>query len=145
MVNWNTPLIEHQIRALITAMKFVGAVRVTFPTLHSKIIIRPPDKTYRIVSSLATMFKDVKGYKVRICWPYADIESGPKNRICAVQSEGDWWEEWKEVIKYAVVEKRSWDKWITNEDKLEAAMAPRGPNGRYLVWGRETPSMVREV
>ena len=147
VVNWNIALLEGQIKALIKATKFPGIVRVTFPTLHSKIIIRPPDKTYRLIASMQSLFKEVKEYKVKICWPYADIASG-RERVCAVQTEGSWWEEWKDAIRYAVVERRHFDKWITNEDKLESLMAQKSPDGKDLVWGLRSPDMgvmVRDI
>lgn len=50
--------------------------------------------------------------------------SGMMRRVCAVQSEDQWWREWSQPIRFAIAAKRT--GWVTIEDKLEALMEGKG-------------------
>lgn len=60
-------------------------------------------------------------------WPYADVKRGEEGRKCVVQSEEEWFEDWKDTILYAVRMKRH--GWVTVEDRLEGLMEPRKMEG----------------
>lgn len=71
-------------------------------------------------------------------WPYANVPRGEPGRKCAVQTEDEWFREWKGAIAHAALQKRK-KVWVTVEDQLEVLMAPkRGIEDREqgdLEWG----------
>lgn len=61
-------------------------------------------------------------------WPYASLPPGPgagpgMTRVPVVQSEEMWWEEWRDVLRWAIVSKRC-SGWVSVDDMLEYRMAP---------------------
>jgi hypothetical protein len=129
VVNWNTEYIEGQIRSLIAATKYHGVVSVTFPVAHSKVVVQSPDKANRscFFSMISFMYKTNRYEVLKAIWPYATSQPGSAAsetmpRQCAVQSEESWWNDWKNAIRYAVLQKRK--GWVTAEDRIEAAMRP---------------------
>lgn len=81
-------------------------------------------------------------------WPYADVgvdhrlhgEGGSSGggggngvaRKFAVQSEDDWWRDWKDAIRVALLAKRR--GWVTVEDRLEGLMGMRVDEGVEVGW-----------
>ena len=63
---------------------------------------------------------------VRSIWPYANMAgsetSDDPRRVCAVQSENKWWDEWKMVIAHAIIDGRQ--GWVSLDDLIELAMSP---------------------
>ena len=85
------------------------------------------------LSSLQTLYEighitdhivlGTKKYEViKSIWPYADVARGTPGRRVAVQDEEEWFLDWKDSIRHAVLGKRS--GWVTAEDKLEFLMEP---------------------
>ena len=74
-------------------------------------------------------------------WPYATLapgaeQDGGESRVCAVQSEEAWWNDWKDAIRDAALAKRQ--GWVTTKDLMERAMAPRKEEpDRREEWGRD--------
>lgn len=66
-------------------------------------------------------------------WPYASAPPGSsEQRAYAVQSEQQWWRDWKIPIRNAIMNKKR--GWVSAEDWMEAAM---GLNAKepYKEWG----------
>lgn len=81
---------------------------------------------------------DKKRYEVlSAVWPYASlapgVEASVAGRVCAVKTEEAWWEEWKDVIRVAVVEKRK--GWVSVDDLLMAKMVPGKVEPVAPSWG----------
>ena len=95
---------------------------------YGKITVQPAKNG--IDGFFTTIFSplmDKKRYEVlSAVWPYASLPPGEEasaaGRVCAVQSEEAWWEEWKELIRLAVVQKRQ--GWVSVDDLLMAKMMP---------------------
>lgn len=141
MTNWNTSYIEGQIRSLIAATGYAHHVTVTFPVRYSKITIQPRGESF-----LTTLFSPIlekRRYEVaRAVWPYAtlppSLESEDAGRSCAVQTEEVWWRDWKDVLRLAIITRRS--GWVTLDDVLEYRMCPIEPQGPKNPWGYPYPS-----
>ncbi|TGJ80131.1 hypothetical protein E0Z10_g8631 [Xylaria hypoxylon] len=130
--NW----IEGQIRSLIATTSYKGLVTVQFPVTHARVTIQNPDKVNKFFTSVTTLFSGKAKYEVvKAVWPFANAKNGEHGRKCIVQSEKVWWEEWRDPIKYAIVQKRQ--GWITNEDKLECIMESKGGGASLVDWGPE--------
>ncbi|KAI1176793.1 hypothetical protein F4777DRAFT_243458 [Nemania sp. FL0916] len=127
--NW----IEGQIRSLIAAIDYKGHVTVQFPVTHAKVTIQNPDKVNKFFTSVATLFTGKAKYEVvKAVWPFATAKNGDRGRKCIVQSEKTWWEEWKDPIKFAILQRRQ--GWVTNEDKLECIMEGKGKGDTWSDW-----------
>ena len=123
VVNWDTSYIEGCLLSLISSTSYKGHVTITFPLTHNLVVVRSPDKVNRFFSNVTSLFVGTKKYEViKSVWPYANIERGEPGRRCVVQSEDAWLNDWKSVIKYAVVGRRQ--GWLTAENKLELLMEP---------------------
>ncbi|KAL2129930.1 hypothetical protein VTI74DRAFT_7094 [Chaetomium olivicolor] len=123
VVNMDVHWLEGQIRALLVGLKYPGTVTVTFPVMHSKVVVQSPDVVNKFITSVTGFFAGKRKYEVvKAVWPFATMPRGAEadGRRCAVQSEETWWKEWREPIRYAIATKRN--GWVTNEDKLEALM-----------------------
>lgn len=123
--NWNTSFLEGQIRNLVAATGFEGQVTVSFPAQYARVIVQPPRSG--IEGFFTTMFSPLmakKRYEVVGVWPYASLPPGTEaGRVCAVQTEEDWWEEWKEVLRRAVVKRNH--GFVFVDDLLALKMSPR--------------------
>ncbi|KAI0537438.1 hypothetical protein GGR58DRAFT_513848 [Xylaria digitata] len=136
VANLDHSWIEGQIRSLIAATNYKGLVTVQFPVTHAKVTIQNPDKVNKFFTSVTTLFSGKAKYEViKAVWPFANAKNGEHGRKCIVQSEKVWWEEWKDPIKYAIIQKRQ--GWITNEDKLECIMESKGRGASLIDWGPE--------
>lgn len=124
ITNWNTPLLEGQIRTLIASTGYTGHVSVSFPVKYGKITIQP-NRT-GVDGFLSTVFSpllDKKRYEViTAVWPYANLVPGEEGRECAVMTEEGWWEGWKGVVGEAVKEGRK--GWVSVDDLLVGWMVP---------------------
>ncbi|KAH8802762.1 hypothetical protein F5884DRAFT_482302 [Xylogone sp. PMI_703] len=124
VTNWDSSYLEGRILSLIASTSYRGAVTITFPTTHNKVIIRPPDKVNRFFSNVTSLFTGTKRYEVvKAVWPYATVPRGEEGRRCAVQSEDEWFADWKDAIKHAIINRRK--GWVTVEDRLEFLMEPK--------------------
>lgn len=127
--NWNTGYIEGQIRSLIASTGYNRAITITFPVKYSKIVVYPPrsNSFNSFFTTLVSPLLDKKRYEVvRAVWPYASLPPGPAanpNRVPVVQTEEMWWEEWRDVLRSAVISKRS-SGWLSVDDMLDFRMAP---------------------
>lgn len=63
----------------------------------------------------------------------SDSALNDKQRECVLQSEDEWWEEWRDAIQLAVAGRRI--GWVGIEDKVDAAMMGpgKGFTGNVLV------------
>ncbi|KAI0913678.1 hypothetical protein F4823DRAFT_534434 [Ustulina deusta] len=133
--NW----IEGQIRSLIASINYKGLVTVQFPVTHARVTIQNPHKVNKFFTSVTTLFSGKAKYEVvKAVWPFANAKNGEHGRKCIVQSEKVWWEEWRDPIKYTIIQKRK--GWITNEDKLECIMESKGRGASLVDWGPEEES-----
>uniref|UniRef100_A0A093VE54 Myosin-11 n=1 Tax=Talaromyces marneffei PM1 TaxID=1077442 RepID=A0A093VE54_TALMA len=107
--NWNTSYIEGQIRSLIASTGYNKPITVTFPVKYSKVVVHPPrsNSFNSFFTTLVSPLLDKKRYEVvRAVWPYASLPPGPTtntNRVPVVQTEEMWWEEWRDVLRWAIV------------------------------------------
>ncbi|KAI0523638.1 hypothetical protein F5B22DRAFT_642743 [Xylaria bambusicola] len=128
--NW----LEGQVRSLIASVNYKGNVTVQFPVTHARAIVQNPDKVNKFFTSVTTLFSGKAKYEVvKAVWPFANARNGEHGRKCIVQSEKVWWDEWRDPIKYAIIQKRQ--GWVTNEDKLECIMESKGKNASLVDWG----------
>ena len=139
-------------------MKYPGAVAVSFPVTHSRVVVQNPDRVNKFITSVTGFFAGKRKYEVvKAVWPFATMPRGgePGSRRCAVQSEEVWWREWKGSIRHgafslsclcsvvdradlgtAIATKRH--GWVTVEDKLEALMEGTASSAPENVdWGPE--------
>ncbi|GAB1318843.1 hypothetical protein MFIFM68171_09053 [Madurella fahalii] len=135
VANLDVHWLEGQIRALVAGMRYPGAVAVSFPVTHCKVVVQNPDKVNKFFTSVTGFFAGKKKYEViKAVWPFATMQrTGEGGRKCVVQSEEVWWREWREPIRYAIATKRH--GWVTNEDKLEALMEGPPPAASTVDWG----------
>ncbi|KAH8698495.1 hypothetical protein BGW36DRAFT_317990 [Talaromyces proteolyticus] len=125
--NWNASYIEGQIRSLIAATGYEKRVTISFPVKYAKVVVYPPKSSQSFFKTLVSPFLEKKRFEVvRAVWPYASLppvaDAAAAGRKCVVQSEEMWWEEWRDVIRWSVVTKRS--GWVSVDDILEYRMAP---------------------
>lgn len=100
-------------------------------------MINSPDRINSFFSDVTKVFTGTRKYEiVKSVWPYADVArgeivtgdglgSGTSNtgRRVAVQDEEEWFIDWKDPIRQAVLSKRN--GWCTVEDRLEYLMEPK--------------------
>ncbi|KAM5465278.1 hypothetical protein MauCBS54593_006524 [Microsporum audouinii] len=127
VINWNTQILEGRLRTLIASLNYQGRVTITFPSTHSRVVVPGPKTNNSFYTQIVSLFKDPKRYDmVRSIWPYANMAgsetSDDPRRVCAVQSENKWWDEWKLVIANAILEGRQ--GWLSLDDLIEFAMNP---------------------
>lgn len=138
VVNLDTHWLEGQIRSLVAgALGYRGVVTVTFPVTHARVVVQSPDRVNKFFTGLTTLFAGRKTYEVvKAVWPFASCKRDQAEgsaRVCAVQSEEQWWKEWAEPIRFAIATRRN--GWVTNEDKLEALMEGKGKGLAKIDWG----------
>lgn len=143
VTNWNTEYLEGQIRNLVASTGYKGKLTVTFPVTHSNFVVQcPQNKAWYQAIAAAFQPSQARRYEVvTAVWPYAalspDDASGQGN-AWAVKSEMQFWAEWKDVLKDAILSKRS--GWLTIEDHMEFAMSA-GWQGKKQTrdWDWNTP------
>lgn len=144
LANWNTALLEGRLRTLIASLRYQGRVQIEFCATHRKVVVLcAMNEKSTLYSRVLSLVKEPKGYEVvRSVWPYANMPEEEDNampgRECAVQSEREWWEDWRLWIARAVVGRHN--GWLTLDDMMEGAMGPEGM-GEVRVetdWGRDT-------
>lgn len=126
VVNADLAWLEGQVRMLVAAMGYEGAVSVTFPVTHARVVVQSPDRVNKFFTGLTALVAGRRTYEVvQAVWPFASCRRAePGERVCAVQSEEQWWREWAGPIRFAIAERRN--GWVTSEDKLEAIMEGKG-------------------
>lgn len=104
VANLDVHWLEGQIRALVAGMRYPGAVAVSFPVTHCKVVVQNPDKVNKFFTSVTGFFAGKKKYEVvKAVWPFATVQrTGEGGRKCVVQSEEIWWREWREPIRYGI-------------------------------------------
>lgn len=128
--------LEGQLRALVAGTGYTGAVAVAFPVSHTRVVVQSPDRVNRFFTGLTTLLGGRRTYEVvRAVWPFASCPRGEAgaDRTCVVQSEEQWWREWAQPIRHAILTKRH--GWVTNEDKLESLMEGKGKSVGKVDWG----------
>ena len=136
VANLDVAWIEGHLRSLVAALKYRGAVDVTFLVTHSRVLIHNPDRVNQFFTTVASLFSGRNKYEVvKAVWPFATTKNGEPGRKCIVQSEEVWWREWRDPIRYAISQKRQ--GWVTVEDKLEAVMEGKGNKAESIDWGPE--------
>ncbi|KAK2612868.1 hypothetical protein QQS21_001148 [Conoideocrella luteorostrata] len=134
VANLDVAWIEGQLRSLVAALKYRGAVDVTFLVTHSRVLVQNPDRVNQFFTNITSLFSGKNKYEViKAVWPFATTKNGELGRRCIVQSEEVWWREWKDPIRYAISQKRQ--GWVTVEDKLEAVMEGKGNQTESIDWG----------
>lgn len=137
VINLDKEYLEGRIRSLIASTGFKGHVAITFPLLFSKVVVHSPDKVNRLFSSITSIFTGTKKYEtVKAVWPFSD-KPGGANRRFVVQSEEEWWNDWRDAIRHAVLVRRN--GWVTVEDRLEFLMAPGVDREKIKGWDEEWP------
>ncbi|KAN0079383.1 hypothetical protein V8E54_004597 [Elaphomyces granulatus] len=136
--NWNSQYVEGQIRSLIAATGYKKPVTISFPVKYAKIIVHPPRRDENFLTTLFSSILEKKRYDVvRAIWPYASFppsaEAVIMGRSCAVQTEDAWWEDWRDVLKFAIVGKRK--GWVSLDDMMEYKMCPVTPEMPKSPWG----------
>lgn len=112
----------------MAALQYHGKVTVTFPVTYNHVVVQDTEPSSGFVSTVLSFFKEgPRRYEViRSFWPYANMAARDEmtftNRVCAVHSEAQWWENWNQVIAAAILEKRK--GWVTVEDLIVQAMNP---------------------
>ena len=123
-MNWNTDYLEGQIRSLIAALKYNGQVTVGFPVARSAVVVAVASSG-TFLSMLSLLLEKKKYEVVKSVWPYATTAPSDDLHVArqfAVQSEVQWWSEWKPAITHALLCRRV--GWVSVEDRIEAAMGP---------------------
>ncbi|KAF9869228.1 hypothetical protein CkaCkLH20_13299 [Colletotrichum karsti] len=134
VANMDTMWIEGQLRALLAATQYKGALHVSFPVAHAKVVVQNQPKTNKFMTGMKKLFSGKHKYEVvQSVWPFASAKNGEEARRCAVQNEEVWWREWRDPIRYAISQKRQNGAYVTNEDKLEALMEGKGQDS--IDWG----------
>ncbi|KAK5998158.1 hypothetical protein PT974_00530 [Cladobotryum mycophilum] len=134
VANLDVSWLEGQIRTLIASLNYRGAVDVTFPVTHNRVVIQNPDKVNQFFTNVTSIFSGKNKYEViKAVWPFANTKNGEPGRRCLVQTEEIWWREWRDPIRYVISQKRQ--GWVTVEDKLEAVMEGKGNVMESIDWG----------
>jgi hypothetical protein len=145
-MNWNTDYIEGRIRSLLASMGYRGHLSITFPVANAEVAVHSAPTKMKLISNLLSSVMETKKYEVvKAYWPYATLGSdsshtsrsapGAAARVCAVQSEEAWWQEWSAVIRKGVLAGRS--GWLSLDDQIEFAMSPVLDLGEKVRWGVE--------
>lgn len=88
----------------------------------------PRDGIDGFLTTVFSPLMEKKRYEaVTAVWPYASMPPGAEGRVCAVQTEEAWWEEWRGVIRAAIDEGRK--GWVSIDDLLVFKMRPVGDAG----------------
>jgi hypothetical protein len=103
---------------------------VTFPVKYAKVVVYPPKGSQSFFTTLVSPLLEKRRFEIiRSVWPYASLPPGADaaaaGRLCVAQSEETWWEEWRDVLRWAIVNKRN--GWVTVDDIVEYRMAPSPP------------------
>lgn len=100
------------------------------------MLVQSPDRVNKFFTGLTKLLTGCSKYEVvQAVWPFASCRSdepGAK-RTCVVQSEEQWWREWSQPIRRAIVTRRK--GWVTNEDKLVYLMEEKGNSLAKVDWG----------
>jgi hypothetical protein len=128
--NWNSTYIEGQIRSLIASTGYDQPVTVTFPVKYAKVVVYPPKSSQSFFTTLVSPLLEKRRFEIiRAVWPYASLPPGANaaaaGRLCVAQTEEMWWEEWRDVLRWSIVNKRN--GWVTIDDIAEYRMAPSPP------------------
>lgn len=136
--NWNSTYIEGQIRSLIASTGYDQPVTVSFPVKYAKVVVYPPKGSQSFFTTLVSPLLEKRRFEIiRAVWPYASMPPGAEaaaaGRSCVVQTEELWWEEWRDVLRWAIVNRRN--GWVTIDDAVEYRMAPTPPALSSYSWG----------
>ena len=121
ITNWDTAYLTAQIHSLVASTKFQGDLSVTFPLTYSTVIVYAGvlpthkskgtwvEKVNKSIlgssSSEAVVYSPSKICpSVQSIWPYASAAPGEKGRECVVQSEQEWIQVWKDVVRKGVLD-----------------------------------------
>jgi hypothetical protein len=124
--NLDTQYLEGRLHSLIASVSYRGNAEISFPLTHNKVVVHSPDKVNRLFTNMTHLFTGTKKCEVvKAVWPFASAppDAPAAERRFAVMSEEQWWGEWKDAIRGAMLNKRK--GWVTVEDQIELLMAPR--------------------
>lgn len=133
VTNWNTDYLEGQIRSLVASTGYKGRLSIEFPVTHSSLVVQAPTNSKAWYEAIADVFKAKNSRRYEVIaavWPFAALasdEASSQGNAWAVKSEMQFWAEWKDVLKSAVLEGRK--GWLSVEDHVDFAMG-NGWEGR---------------
>lgn len=126
VTNWNTAYLDGQIRSLIASTGYKGKLSITFPVTHSSLVVQGPKAKQAWYEVFTEVFKPKNSRRyevVTVVWPYAALateDASGQGNAFAVKSETQFWSEWKDVLKSAILDRHR--GWLTIEDHMEWAM-----------------------
>jgi len=123
--NWQTHLIDGWLRSLVASLRYQGTVTIAFPLLFSRVVVET--KTTGFIGRLMALVKEKNVHEAATTvWPYAERGEAAEGqpRGWAVQSETQWWKEWKPAVARAIVDGRR--GWVSSEDVMEEMMIGGG-------------------
>jgi len=137
--------LETLLSSLVGSTNYRGHLKVSFPVVQNRIVVYSPHwiNQYRQKTWLRWIFYltflwiftwplllilERKYDVVKVVWPYKISRDGGCTRTYAVQSEDDWFKEWKVVIKGAVFAKKQ--GWVDAEYRAEAEASQADGRGR---------------
>jgi hypothetical protein len=121
---------------LIQSCNYKGRVEVTFPVHHKEMIVKP---IRSIGATFRSMFYGNTRHEIEVHWPYAnrhpseDSDEEARRRKCLVRSETAWFNDWRPVLKAAIMGKKK--GWVGEADFIEMMMTPPGPETAAQPWG----------
>ncbi|KAF7171063.1 hypothetical protein CNMCM5623_003530 [Aspergillus felis] len=133
VVNFDQEKLDGLIRTAVASTRYQGVVEVSFPLTFAEVVVRhgaEPKASFKDLffwSMEPPPKKDpTKRYEcIEVIWPFANVPSNETGRRCAVQDEQDWWTSWKDVVRNAVLARRT--GYVTLEDRMDVAMGVIAP------------------
>ena len=127
---------------MLASLNYRGKISVTFPATHSVVTIDTEPKS--IATTFRSFFATPKQYQIDAVWPYAnfpprgpDAETRTEPRRCVMRTEEAWFQDWKEAIRNAILEKRRNQAWVGLEDWMEVMMTPNPSQKIPRPWGMD--------
>ncbi|EPS37360.1 hypothetical protein H072_8967 [Dactylellina haptotyla CBS 200.50] len=131
---YDTKYLETRLIQLIQSTNYAGDIQISFPTTHSKVKIRPPNKatelrynkalrwfcylTFLWIITWPILFFLTRKYNVvRSVWPMSAVDVNGRRRV--KMTEDQWFEYWRLAIRRAVLGRRQGT--VTEQDLIELA------------------------
>ena len=117
---------------------------MSFPITYGKVVIQSGMAFQPSSSSPSKWFRKIGGKKesestapayeeiVRVVWPYANVRMGVEGRVCAVQTEVEWWDVWRDAVKNAALKGKV--GYVTASDWMDVVMGA-GEGEKTEAWG----------
>lgn len=117
VVNYDTDYLQGAIHGLANSLNYKGTLKVMFVHTHGRTVFRAPrPANLSFAASFKSAFAATKDVAVEAVWPYADrpvheddetAAAAGQRRICVVRSERGWWQDWKGVVRDAMLTKKT--------------------------------------